>query len=84
MKQSQDAQAKLLPLLEDGSPRFLLNQGEYFFYHQQYSKAKAVLLLLLDRIPEEDNLYARACHLLADIAKVRGCLLYTSDAADEY
>lgn len=72
MKKSQDAQAKLLPLLEDGSPRFLLNQGEYFFYHQQYSKAKAVLLLLLDRIPEEDNLYARACHLLADIAKARG------------
>lgn len=72
MKKSQEAQAKLLPLLEDGSPRFMLNQGEYFFCHQQYSKAMAVLKLLLERIPEEDNLYARACHFLADIAKARG------------
>ena len=72
MKKSQEAQAKLLTLLEDGTPRFMLNQGEYFLSHQQYSKAKAVLLLLLDRIPEEDNLYARACHFLADISKASG------------
>ena len=28
MKKSQEAQAKLLTLLEDGTPRFMLNQGE--------------------------------------------------------
>ncbi|MCM1356644.1 MAG: DUF6377 domain-containing protein [Staphylococcus sp.] len=72
MKKSQEAQFRLLSLLDEESPRFMLNQGEYFLYHQDYSKAKAVLLLLLDRIPEEDNLYARACHFLADISKVRG------------
>lgn len=72
MKKSQEAQAKLLTLLDEDSPKFLLNQGEYFFSHQEYSKAQAVLLRLLERIPEEDNLYARACHFLADIAKVRG------------
>lgn len=72
MSKAHGAQAKLLPLLDDDSPRFLLNQGEYFYYHQEYSKAKAILMLLLDRLPEEDNLYARACHLLADISKARG------------
>ena len=72
MKKSHDAQAKLLSFLDKDSPRFMLNQGEYFFYNQQHSKAQAILLLLLDRIPEEDNLYARACHLLADISKARG------------
>lgn len=72
MKKSQDAQVKLLSLLEEESPRYMLNQGEYFFHHQEYTKAKAILLLLLRRIPEEDNLYARAAHLLAEIAKVRG------------
>lgn len=72
MKKSQEAQVKLLSLLEEESPRYMLNQGEYFFHHQEYTKAKAILLLLLRRIPEEDNLYARASHLLAEIAKVRG------------
>lgn len=72
MKKSHEAQSQLLALLDKDSPRFMLNQGEYFFYNQQYSKAKTILLLLLDRIPEEDNLYARACHFLADISRVRG------------
>lgn len=72
MKKSQEAQAKLLTFLEEDTPKYLLNQGEYFFYHQEYGKAQAVLLRLLDMVPVEDNLYARACHFLADIAKVRG------------
>lgn len=72
IKKSQEAQARLLDYLEEDSPKFMLNQGEYFFAHQEYSKAKSVLLRLLERIPEEDNLYARACHILADISKVRG------------
>lgn len=72
MKKSQDAQATLLTLLEEGSPKFMLNQGEYFLAHQQYTKAMAILLTLLEQIPEEDNLYARACHFLADISKAKG------------
>lgn len=72
MALAKDAQEKLLPLLDDESPRHMLNQGEYFLYRGEYSKAKTLLLLLLDRVPEENNLYARACKLLADIAKARG------------
>lgn len=72
MSKTKDAQVKLIPYLDETSPRFKLNQGEFFFYHQEYSKAKAVLTDLLEQIPEEDNLYARACHFLADIAKARG------------
>lgn len=72
MSKAIAAQSKLLPLLDEGSPRFLLNQGEYLYYQKNYSKARTVLMLLLERLPEEDNLYARASHLLADISKVKG------------
>ena len=72
IKQSQASQAVLLTLLEEGSPKFMLNQGEYLLSHQQYAKAKAILFTLLERVSEEDNLYARACHFLADISKANG------------
>lgn len=72
ISKAHEAQAKLLPLLEEESPRSLLNQGEHFFYRNEYSKARTILMLLLERIPEEDNLYARACHLLADLSKAGG------------
>lgn len=72
MDKSRDAQSKLLAHLNPESPKFMLNQGEYFFYHNQYDKASTVLLLLLEKVPIEDNLYARACHFLADISKAKG------------
>lgn len=72
MAKAHDAQAKLITFLKAGSPRYMLNQGEYYYYQQEYSKAKTILMLLIDILPEEDNLYARACHLLADISNARG------------
>ncbi len=72
MAKAKDAQVKLLPLLDVKSARFKQNQGEYFYYHQEYSKSKAILTSLLEQISEENYLYARACHFLADIAKSRG------------
>ncbi len=72
VEKSHAAQTELLKYLDSSSSKYLLNQGEDLVYHQQYSKAKAILLLLLDRLPEEDNLFARAGHLLADISKAQG------------
>ncbi len=72
MAKAKEAQANLLPLLDIKSARFKQNQGEYFYYHQEYSKSKAILTSLLEQISEENYLYARACHFLADIAKSRG------------
>lgn len=72
MAKAKDAQISLLPCLDHDSARFKLNQGEYFYYHQEYAKAKAILVSLLEQISEENFLYARACHILADIAKSKG------------
>lgn len=72
MAKAKDAQIQLLPYLDVKSARFKQNQGEYFYYHQEYSKSKAILTALLEQISEENYLYARACHLLADIAKSKG------------
>lgn len=66
------AQKSLLSHLDPASTKFKLNKGEYHFSQQEYSKAKAILTDLLNRLPEEDNQYARASHILADIAKARG------------
>lgn len=72
MAKAKDGQAKLTPLLDFESPQFKQNQGEYFFYRQEYSKSKAILTDMLEHISEENYLYARACHFLADIAKACG------------
>lgn len=71
-KKSMESQTQLLKLLDKKSPQFKLNKGEFHFSHQEYSKAKAVLQDLLDGLDEDNNFYARASHMLADIAKARG------------
>lgn len=71
-RKSMMSQKSLLANLDHTSSKFKLNKGEYHFFNQEYSKAKAILVDLLSRLPEDDNLYARASHILADIAKARG------------
>lgn len=71
-KKSMECQAQLLGILNQKSPKFKLNKGEFHYSHQEYSKAKAVLEDLLDGLGEDNNFYARATHMLADIAKARG------------
>lgn len=72
MAKSHDAQKALIGHLEEGSPRYMLNMGEYYYYNKEYSKTQALAMLLIDQLQPEDNLYARACHLLAEISKARG------------
>lgn len=71
-RQSLDAQLKLLQLLDESHPEYLLNQGEYYYLTGNYPMASALITQLVDSLPEEDNRYARATHILADIARHNG------------
>lgn len=66
------AQNRLLQLLDSTSDFYQLNYGEYLFYTRQYADARSVLQRLVARLPEGSNYYARAYHILADIAKSEG------------
>lgn len=66
------AQKQLIQLLDIASPKYKLNQGEYYYSNGEHAKAKVILEELLDNIPAESNMYARATHFLANIAKARG------------
>lgn len=72
LARSQQAQSKLLDLLQPDSPRHRLNHGEVLFYTRRYRKAQECLEILISEIPDSHPLYARACHILADIAKTEG------------
>ena len=66
------AQKKLVDLLPEGSPRQKLNLAEALFFNHQYRKAKTLLEGLVGEISDTNPLYARATHILADIAKAEG------------
>lgn len=69
---SMESQLSLIGLLDENSAKYKLNQGEYYFSVHDYSKAEAILVNLLESLPESSNMYARASHIVADIAKARG------------
>ncbi len=71
-RMSTDSQRRLLGVLEENSLKYRLNLGEFYYNTHEYSKARETLLELLGQLPEEDNMYARAAHIIADIAKARG------------
>lgn len=72
LDKSIEIQRQLVDELPAGSEKFLLNQGEYFFLTGKPSEARAVLLDLLDSIPGNTNIAARASHIISRISKNRG------------
>lgn len=62
----------LLKVLDKNSMTYDLNYGENLIAAGDYKRAKVVLLELLDHITPTSNLYARACHMLATIAREKG------------
>ena len=72
MTLSRKAQEEMLPLLDPASSKYHLNLGEHYYAENQYSKADAVLSDLIMNLDESDNIYARASHILSDIALARG------------
>ncbi|MDE6320968.1 MAG: hypothetical protein K2L93_01580 [Muribaculaceae bacterium] len=69
---SMESQRLLLEVLQPSDSHYKLNKGEYDFAMGELPQAKASLLDLVARLPETDNLYARATHLLAEIARANG------------
>jgi len=65
-----EAQCRLLDLLDKSSSQYKLNLAEHYVYSRSYPAAKKVLTELIKEIGETNPIYARACHILADIAKV--------------
>ncbi len=68
---ARDAQIKMLPLLDPASKKYRLNLGEHYFLKNEYVKAEAVLSDLITDLDEDDNTYARASHIISDIAAAR-------------
>ncbi len=71
MSLSHKYQEKLIPVLDHNSVKYKLNLGEYYYAGGEYAKADAVLRHLLESIDEQNNIYARACHILSDVAEAR-------------
>lgn len=65
---AMDAQLRLLTHLPSDSPLYLLNSGERNYLLGHFAAAQAMLHELLSIIPEDNNLYARAAHILSSVA----------------
>lgn len=71
LDKSIELQRQLIEELPQGTEKFMLNQGEYFFLTGKPSEARAVLLDLLDSIPSNTNVAARASHIISRLSKNR-------------
>lgn len=61
-----------LSIQDEHSDLYKLNYGESLYDKGDLTKAKAVLLDLVEQLSPESNLYARASHILASIANLKG------------
>lgn len=69
---STEYQKQLIDCLDDESVLYRLNLGEYCFGRQEYAKAETILSELSETLHNDDNLKARALHILSSIAKAKG------------
>lgn len=67
-------QKKLISLLPENDYERKFNEGEYAYSVDDYSVAEDIFLGLMDTLPDNSNLYARASHNLSQIASIRGDL----------
>lgn len=63
-----EKQKRLLDLLPNNSIEYKFNLGEYYFLTGEKGKARALLEEVVERLPVENNLRARAAHHLSSIA----------------
>ncbi len=69
---AMESQSELIAMLDESSLEYRLNLGEYYYMKRDYSKSEVILLELLESLPEESNMFARASHIVANIAKNKG------------
>lgn len=65
-------QELLLEILPENNNLYILNDAEHHFHLGDYTRAQLTLNELIKKVKETDPIYARASHLLAEIAKVNG------------
>lgn len=71
-KLGDSAQESLLDVVNKESAIYKLNEGELYLKKGKLTPAKITLSELIEEIGESDMLYARACHMLADIELAKG------------
>lgn len=54
------------------STGYRLFKAEALFDEGKYTQAKSMLMDLISELPDDSNYYARACHILASIARIKG------------
>lgn len=67
-----ESQTRLINLLQKNSDLYKINLGEYYLRTGEVKKARVLLSELLDSLPRESNLHARAAHMLHQIANADG------------
>jgi len=71
-RKSNEAQRHLLSHLDKSTPKYMLNAGESLYNMGEYPVAVEVLEQIIDSLPSNNNIYARAAHILSDIARISG------------
>lgn len=66
-----DCQTQLINILMPDTPKYMLNEGEYFYSIGEYSKSEAILMELMNLVARDSNVFAIASHIVSDIAKER-------------
>lgn len=67
-----DLQKALLGQLEHNSPEYKFNLGEYYFLTGERGKSRALLEYVMENVPADSPLKARAAHHLSTMAKASG------------
>ena len=67
-----DLQGELAEMLDADSPEMLLNAGEWELMRGNYSRAKAILGEVLERVDVNSNMAARVASLIGQIASRNG------------
>lgn len=68
----REAQKGLIESLPPTSPIYKLTLGESYLYDNELNASRAVIEDLIDGVGEDTPIYARACHLLSEIAEAKG------------
>ncbi|MCM1503596.1 MAG: DUF6377 domain-containing protein [Muribaculum sp.] len=69
ISKATELQEQLLELLDKNSQKYLLNLGEYMFMLGNHRQAKAVLLELLESVPPDSNIAARAANIVSQASE---------------
>lgn len=74
MDYSKDHARKGLEYSDSETAEHLINRAELLYLDNRLNEAKSILMATIDDLSSDNNLYARANHMLAEIARIKGDL----------